>query len=263
MTAGLPGRYAGLPVRPTLFHVLGIPIYAYGLSLGIAFIVGAWIAARRASRAGLAPEHPYGAALWAFIGALLGGRLLFIAVEKPALLARPLQWLSVWEGGMIFYGGFAGAVAAAALYARRHRIPFASLADLLAPSIALGHAFVRVGCFFNGCCYGKPASWGVAIPVLKDGTPRQPAQLYEAAAGVLLFLGLLWWERKVQKVRGELVLVYAAAYGAVRFVLELLRDDFRGGRLLGMTISQAIGLAALAGGTAWFCALRRRRPAVT
>lgn len=245
-------------MRPILFFVGSRPVYAYGLSLTVAFLVGAWIAARRAPARGLEAKHVYLTGAWAFLAAVLGSRILFLLTDDPAALVRPREWFRIGEGGLVFYGGFFAAVATSLLYSLYARIPFWSLADVIAPSIALGHGFVRVGCFLNGCCYGKPAPWGFVFPSLGDGIRRQPTQLYESATGVLLFLGLLAWEKRAQRVEGELVLAYAAAYGAARFLIEIARDDDRGARLAGLTISQVVGLVMLAAGSAWLVTRRAR-----
>lgn len=246
-------------MKPILFHLGSWPIWAYGASLTVAFIFGAWFGARRARRIGIDGDHVWNAATWAFVSALLGARLLHILFENRALLSTPTHWLSVWQGGLVFYGGFLGALASSVIYCRAKKLDFWTMADILAPVVALGHGIVRLGCFMNGCCYGKPASWGVVFPSLQDGVHRQPTQLYEAAAGAAFFVGLLAWERRGQRAKGEIVLLYAAAYGAARFLIEFARADDRGGTFLGLTLSQHIGLAALVAGLVGFV-LRRRAP---
>ena len=240
-------------MRPILFHIGPWAVFAYGLALAIAFVVGGWLGVRRARTRGLEARDILLTAAWAFIAAVVGSRVAFLLVEQPAALARPAEWFRFADGGLVFYGGFLAAVASSALYARAKGIPFLRLADVLAPSIALGHAIVRVGCFLNGCCYGTPVSWGIVIPRLGDGIPRHPAQLYEAAAGITILAGLLLYERKVPgRAEGDLVLLYAATYGAARFVLELFRDDDRGIRFLGLTISQIIAILILTVSAACF-----------
>jgi phosphatidylglycerol---prolipoprotein diacylglyceryl transferase len=283
-------------VKPILFTIGGRPVFAYGFFLSIAFLVGAWLAVWRARRVGLPARHVLMTAAWAFVAAIVGSRLFFILVEEPTILSRPAQWLRVWDGGLVFYGGFFGAVVSSYLYARTAGIPFLLLGDLLAPSIALGHGIVRIGCFLNGCCYGKPAAWGVIFPSLGDGIPRQPTQLYEAAAGVALCLALLLVERRAPGERGSaaastiapgrkqpgtapragahdartaplvtgaagtgrLLFLYVGAYGALRFLIEIARDDDRGPRPLGATVSQLIGLACLGIGLAGWARARDR-----
>ncbi|MBI2930457.1 MAG: prolipoprotein diacylglyceryl transferase [Planctomycetes bacterium] len=244
-------------MRPILVEIFGVPIWAYGVSLTVAFVVGAWLGAKRARAAGMDGEHVWNVAIWAFVSALVGARLAHILVERPELLGRPREWLSVWQGGLVFYGGFIAAVLSSLAYARLKRLDFRILTDVLAPVMALGHGIVRVGCFFNGCCYGRPAEWGVVFPSLRDGVSRQPTQLYEAAAGAMLFAGLLLWEKRRRRA-GEVFLLYLAAYGLARFLIEFARADDRGGTFWGLTMSQHLGLAALAGGVAAFM---WRRPA--
>jgi phosphatidylglycerol:prolipoprotein diacylglycerol transferase len=143
------------------------------------------------------------------------------------------------------------------IYCRVKKLDFWHVADLIAPMIALGYAIVRIGCFLNGCCYGKPAAWGVVFPHV-DKVARQPTQIYLMLASAALCVALLGWERRFQRVRGELVLVYAAAYAPIRFLIEFARDDDRGGAWLGLTLSQHIALVAFVIGVVGL-AIRRSR----
>jgi len=247
-------------MRPILIDI-GIPIYAYGASLTVAFLFGAWFGAKRARAQGLDGEHVWNVATWSFIAALLGSRAFHVAFENPALLKTPGKWLSIWQGGLVFYGGFIGAVLASIIYCRVKKLDFWRIADVVAPVIALGHGFVRIGCFLNGCCFGKPASWGVVFTA-HDQIPRQPTQLYESAAGVLFFFGLLAYEKRFKKAHGELVALYAAIYGITRFMIEFVRADDRGRTFAGLHISQLIGLAGLVAGVAGFVWLRLRKSPV-
>jgi phosphatidylglycerol:prolipoprotein diacylglycerol transferase len=154
----------------------------------------------------------------------------------------------IWEGGLVFYGGFAAAALTAYLLGRRQGWSFWTLGDIYAPSLAIGHAFGRLGCFAAGCCFGKAcaagarwcASFGVdsvaweelraasVLPAEATTTPPLfPTQLYEAA-GELAIFGLLLALRRRRPMRrpGTLVLLYAALYGVVRFTIEMFRGDF-------------------------------------
>ncbi len=234
-------------MRPILFHLFGLPIYAYGATLAVAFLVGAKLGSRRARQRGIDDEHVYGIAMWCFFASLIGARALHVLIEDRTLLGRPTEWFKFWDGGLVFYGGFIGAIIASIAYVRLKKISFWQIADVIAPSIALGHGFVRVGCFLNGCCHGKPVSWGVVFPTV-DKLPRHPTQLYEAVAGVVIFGLLLLYEKRVQKRPGELIMLYIAIYGITRFLIEIIRDDERGGFFLKLAISQWIGIGALLAG---------------
>lgn len=248
-------------MSPILFKIGSIPIWAYGASLTVAFIFGAWFGAKRARRVGMDGDHVWNVATWGFVAAILGARLVHVVWENPALMKHPGQWLSIWQGGLVFYGGFIAAVLSSIIYCRVKKLSFLQMGDILAPVIALGHGFVRLGCFFNGCCFGKPVAWGVTFPVLGDKTPRHPTQLYEAAAGVILFFALQEWEKRKQPPRGEVLFLYLGLYGLTRFLIEFVRADDRGSSILGLSISQTIGLSALLIGVIGLLLGRRRLPA--
>ena len=162
--------------------------------------------------------------------------------------------LRFWEGGLVFYGGVIASGAVMLWFCRRERWSFWTLADLAAPALALGHFFGRLGCFLAGCCFGAAchAPWGIAFPsgsvafdeLQADGAlapgaghtaPLHPTQLYEAGGELLIFAVLLWlqarWSRPDPRtgepaVRpGALLLLYAASYAALRFVVEIFRGD--------------------------------------
>ena len=139
--------------------------------------------------------------------------------------------LTLWQGGLTLYGGIAGGIVAGLLAAPYLRLPRWTTADALAPSIALGTAFGRVGCFLNGCCYGRPTDrpWGVVFPadsfagLAYGAQPVHPAQLYFSAAGLGVFL-LAWGLRRRPRVPGVLFWGVLALLALVRIPLDLTRD---------------------------------------
>jgi phosphatidylglycerol:prolipoprotein diacylglycerol transferase len=148
---------------------VNIPIFGFGAMLFAAFLSCTWLAARRGRRVGIAPEHVQDLAIWLFVGGLLGARITYLVLEiKPQTVADFLWQLPrIWDGGIILYGsivgGILGYVAFYLVSFRRYGIPTLQLADILAPSIALGIALGRIGCFLNGCCYGQVACADCAV----------------------------------------------------------------------------------------------------
>ncbi len=168
-----------------------------------------------------------------FIVTLISGFIFAVLFEnlyeciKNAALHNPQHW--TWS--MTFYGGVAGGVAAFFLmykfYFLRNNEPVLSKLLVIVPgAIALGHAFGRLGCFFNGCCYGKETDkwFGVLFPTFAHKVI--PTQLFEMfflfiLATVLLFLAYKW--------NSKLTLpIYLLAYGVFRFCIEFFRGDERG-----------------------------------
>jgi phosphatidylglycerol:prolipoprotein diacylglycerol transferase len=146
----------------------GIPLYGFGVMLFVAFFVGLWLASRRAVKEGVRKELIQDLALWLLIGGIVGGRLA----------GAPLsEFLWFWEGGLVLYGAIIGALVAYALayflLVRRQHVPTWKLADIMAPSLALGIGIGRFGCLLNGCCFGNvacPDCFGLQFPL--SGAPR-------------------------------------------------------------------------------------------
>jgi prolipoprotein diacylglyceryltransferase len=142
-----------------------LPIFGFGAMLCVAFVVCTWLGGRRAARAGYPPPLVQDLAICLFAGGVLGARVLYLLQEAdppPASLADfLLQLPRIWDGGLILYGSVIGGVLAYALayllYFRRRGVSTLKLADIVAPSVALGICFGRLGCFLNGCCYGQVA----------------------------------------------------------------------------------------------------------
>jgi len=250
-------------LRSILFHFFGLPVHAYGAAIAVAFVFAVWHIRKLAEREGYKGDVVVDAAIAAMISAIVGARLfhVFTPSEWVHYRQHPGDIFAIWEGGLTFYGGLLGCLVVLPFVFRFHKVAFWNIADCFAPAVALGHGIVRLGCFMNGCCYGKPVSWGIKFPELGDGIPRQPSQLYEAAVGVILFFVLmsLW---PVRRFRGQLWLLYLLFYAVARFAIEYTRDDERGG-LGWFSTSQwvAIGVAIVAGALwPWLARTRRISP---
>jgi phosphatidylglycerol:prolipoprotein diacylglycerol transferase len=140
----------------------------------------------------------------------------------------------VQKGGLVFYGGFIGACIATIIYSRIKKIKLWKLADAFAPSIALGHAFGRIGCLMTGCCFGKACSapWAITFPVGHEthpvgssAIPVHPTQIYESVLNFGLYLFLAWMYRR-KKFDGQIFALYLVCYAILRSVVELFRADY-------------------------------------
>lgn len=169
---------AGSNVFPPVAAAEGIPIRGYGMMLLLGVVSGVSLAAWRARRAGLDPEVILALAFYIVIGGIVGARLLFIfqywhLLRGPTLRETLVNLFSVDKGGLIVYGSLIGAALTFLVFCWKYRIHPLPLADLIAPSMALGLALGRVGCLLNGCCFGGPAHlpWAVTFP--RDSPPYE------------------------------------------------------------------------------------------
>ena len=217
-------------MHPDFFRIGPLDIHTYGVLVAIGFLVGIGLAAKRAARAGLKPEQISDLGVWLIIAGMLGGKLFHVIFFWDEFIAAwHAEGLRSLREGFVFYGGFVGAAVATAVYTRAKRLPLWKVADVCAPSVALGHAFGRLGCFFNGCCYGKPCRlpWAVTFPAphLMHDTPVHSTQLYEVAGNLVIFAALsAYYQRK--KLDGQIWWLYVLTYGALRFVIEFFRGDY-------------------------------------
>jgi prolipoprotein diacylglyceryltransferase len=148
----------------------GIPIYGFGMMLFLAFLICTWLASRRGARVGVRPETIQDLVIWLFLGGLLGARIVFLRIEQD----RWQGWGDffynlprIWDGGIVLYGsvlgGLVGYFCAWWFIFRKLPVTTLQLADVLAPSIALGLCLGRIGCLLNGCCYGQVACADCAV----------------------------------------------------------------------------------------------------
>jgi phosphatidylglycerol:prolipoprotein diacylglycerol transferase len=218
-------------VHRVAFQIGSFSIHWYGILLAIAFLVGLWTASRRAVRDGLAAERILDGGVWLIVGAIVGARALYVATYwEEAFAGKP--WTEVFmvrKGGLVYYGGFVGGALGLILYAVRKKLPLWKLADALAPSIALGYVFGRLGCLMNGCCYGRvtDAPWAIHFPREHDthGLGVHPTQIYDSLLSLVLYAGLAWLYRRKQ-FDGQVFACYLLGYSASRSLVELFRGDY-------------------------------------
>ncbi|NSW76340.1 MAG: prolipoprotein diacylglyceryl transferase [Candidatus Atribacteria bacterium] len=214
-------------MRPVLFFLGNFPIYSYGFMLGLAFLIGVAWALYHSSRYGVSKEAVMEVASLCVIGAVVGSRLAYVILHWDYYGKNLWKVFAVREGGLTFYGGIAGALLLAIPYIVKRKYSLVAFFDLFAPPIALGYAIARIGCFLNGCCYGRVCEYsffplGVKFPHLSGF--RYPTQIYSLGYSLVIFFILLWLSRKPH-FPGALFLDYLWLYGVARFFMEYFREE--------------------------------------
>jgi phosphatidylglycerol---prolipoprotein diacylglyceryl transferase len=174
----------------------GLPIYGFGMMLFLAFLICTWLAGRRAESEGVAREQIQDVAIWLFIGGLIGARITFLMVEQHLPLSQMIsEFYKIWDGGIVLYGsvigGLIGYAFAYVFIFRKYGLSTLKLADILAPSIAVGLCLGRFGCFLNGCCYGQVACptcpvYAVHFPLSAPAREGMVKQGFQTPAGFTL-----------------------------------------------------------------------------
>ena len=161
----------------------------------------------------------------------------------------------------MFYGGLIGSCVGTIIYAWKNKLPLWKIADVMAPVIALGHGFGRIGCLMTGCCYGRPTNlpWAIHFPRehATGGIGVHPTQIYESALNFTFFAFLIWLHRR-KKFDGQVFCVYLIGYAILRAFVESFRGDYK---TSGLTPGQGTSILILAiGGGLWWW-LSNRKPA--
>lgn len=206
-----------------------IRVTAYGAMLMLGFLGGTGVGVYLGRRRGVPAERVVDLGLFILVGAVLGARLGYV-LQNPGLPFLDLQQIATQGlGGLSFHGGLLGGFLAGGAYIYFTKLAFWRVTDALAPSVALGYAITRIGCFLNGCCYGTHTDlpWAMTFPFSPDGYVAQvhPTQLYASLMGFAMFGLLLWWSRGDGFGRaGRLFMALLMLEGVERFVMELFRQ---------------------------------------
>lgn len=231
------------------FHIGSRPVYWYGVMVAIAFLacIAHWTVLGK--KEGRPSSFGSDLGIWLMLAGIAGARAGYVLANLPNFLARPWDIVRVDQGGLIFYGGFICACAAAIIFARVKHERLWPFSDFVVTALPLGHAIGRIGCFLNGCCYGTPSDlpWSVHV----QGLPRHPTQLYGSLLNFAIYLVLLRaYARRTRE--GRVFALYLMLYPAGRFMLESLRGDERT-CFFGVSIAQYVSLVLFAVGLVlWF-----------
>jgi phosphatidylglycerol:prolipoprotein diacylglycerol transferase len=176
---------------------------------------------------------------------VLGGKTIYIISVLPSVYKKNISMLElINKSGFVFYGGLFGLLSGLKVYTKLIKQPFIKYTNFITPYIPLSQAFGRIGCFLNGCCYGKHYSgiFHLDYPVNNVNDTVFPVQLFESVACILLSL-LLFTIQTTPKTNK--LILYLTIYSAIRFLDEFYRGDTIRGLWFGLSTSQWISLLLL------------------
>ncbi|VAW12650.1 Prolipoprotein diacylglyceryl transferase, partial [hydrothermal vent metagenome] len=207
---------------PTLLNIGPISIKSYGLMMAIAFMFCAFLLGREAPKHGIKSEVMIDFVFWVAISGIIGARIYFILISLDYFLQYPVDMIMLHKGGLAWQGGLISSVLTAIYYFKKNNLPVLKTFDLAAPYIALGQSIGRIGCFLNGCCYGKPVSWGIYFPV--HNARLHPTQLYSTLGLLIVFFVLKKFHRS-SPADGKVFTLYIMLASALRFFIEFYRAE--------------------------------------
>jgi len=250
------------------YEAPNIPIYSYGVMLGLSLVIGWYLTLSLAKADKLPQETMANCYVITALAAIVGSRVLYVLSNLDEFSSFS-DLFSFRKGGLVAYGGFVGGFLGSWIYLSTKKIHLLPWADVAVPSLATGLLVTRIGCYLFGCDFGKRLSdtapgwlktlgtfphWATGTIDSGDGSPAyvrhlslfegtplektikatnhslpvHPTQIYESIVGLVLF-GLVMWQRKHLKFRGQMFFLFVFGYGFLRFLLEIIRDDVERG----------------------------------
>jgi len=237
-------------MHPILFRIGNFPVYNYGVTMALAFLVAFGWVFYQAKKLGENMDDYYNICLIALVGGIVGARIVYVIVTWRYFAQRPLAIFNLRAGGLVWYGGVILAAALILAYAKWKGLSFYHIADIMSPPMAVGLAIGRIGCLMSGCCYGKPCDlpWAITYPPDSFLPPQiagmrvHPTPIYEMIA-CLIIAGILIYIKRREKRAGQVFWSFFVLYGLARFVLEIWRGDVERGFIISGAISVSQGIS--------------------
>lgn len=198
-------------MHPEICKFGPLVVYSYGLMLVVAFFVAVTLASKEAKRAKINPDLIFNLFFISFVFGIIGARLFYVIENLGIYLKKPLEIIMLSHGGMSWFGGLILGSLSGVVYLKRKKMSVYKTLDLIIPFLALGQAIGRMGCFLNGCCFGKEF---VLIPV----------QIISSFLLLLIFIILRFLQSRSHKA-GQIFFAYLFLYSIKRFFIEFWRAD--------------------------------------
>ncbi len=244
---------------PILVDFGSFSLHTYGVFVAVGFLAGYGWTVKLAKTRNISQDTVLDLCWVLLLSGIIGARLLYVAFNWDYFMSAPMEIVKLWQGGLVFYGGLILASVTGIVWVRRRKLSPALIADIVAPGLALAHAFGRLGCFAAGCCYGRACDLAWAVTFRHPGTlaPRDaalhPSQLYEAGLNFLLFLILNHAARRKDEIgTGRVAASYVLGYSLIRLAVEFTRGDERGPLFLSLTATQWVAAMTFLLAAAWW-----------
>lgn len=251
-----------------------INLSPHGIGIAVGYALGGTLMARRAERWGISRDHVWNMLMRAVVGVIIGARVFYVVGHFGDYWPNVVDIVKVWQGGVVFYGGVFGGIAAAYPYIRKHGLAFWSVMDAAAPGFPLGLIFGRIGDLIVGDHLGGASTLPFAFrfyPYNGSGQigrfvahPNPSPACFTSGChqtalydwwNVLVLLPVVLWVARKPRPPGFLIMFTATWYGSVRFFVDFARDAQT---YLGLRGTQWVSLALFLGGSAYLIRLARR-----
>lgn len=244
-------------------HIGPVTVHMYGIMIALGLCLAVLVSTIRAKKEKLSEDVIADLVYCAIIGGFLGTRILYYITVLPSIMKNPsILWN--FKEGYVVYGGIIGGVLAGFIYCKRKKVSFLKYFDLVMPQVVMAQGVGRIGCFFAGCCYGKPTTSVIGITYkisrfAPNNVPLIPTQLISTVGDFCIFGFLLLYNKKRKKIDGTVGAMYLIFYSIGRFLIEFLRGDDNRGSVGVLSTSQFIAIGTLLLGVILYVIFLKRK----
>lgn len=213
-------------MHPEFIKIGNFVIYWYGVMVATGIFIGSFLFQKFAINEGYSEKITSRMIFWMVFWAIIGARSLHILVHIPYYYRHPFEIIKIRNGGLAVEGGIVSGLFFIIIFCKINRLKIIKTLDLLSVFVPLGQAIGRIGCFLNGCCYGKKTNFifGVKFPHLPYKV--HPTQLYYSFSYLILFYFLfLLYKKKVKE--GIIFSTYLISFALIRYLIDFLRGDLK------------------------------------
>jgi len=221
-------------IDPVFLQIGNLQIRYYGLIYAVMFTIGLFMIIKISeykknklkikSYQKFTKDLIYDYMIYLIIGSIFTARLFHIIFYNlEYYLTNPLLFFAFWKGGMSIHGGFVGGIIATIIFSKKNKINFYDIADIVMIPCAIGLSIGRIGNFINQELVGTLTNlpWGVKFDNYEG--IRHPSQIYESIKNLIIFIFLLFLNKKEQK-KGIIFWSFILSYGILRFLVEFVKD---------------------------------------
>jgi len=223
---------------PVICKFGNFSIYSYGFLLAVAFLVATTLAASQAKREKVDPDVILNLSFIVFVLGIIGARIFYVVENLNYYLNNLSEIIMLQKGGLSWFGGLILGSISGLFYLKFKKLSIYKIVDLFAPFLVLGQAIGRLGCFLNGCCFGKESIYGIYSPVQE--AVLIPTQLYSSFVLLLIFVFLRIMQERPHR-QGDIFFAYLLLYSIKRFIIEFYRAD-NPVVLFGLTLFQLLSI---------------------
>ncbi len=242
-------------MHPIICQIGPLTIYSYGVMLAVAVFICTFLLEKEARKSGVDSNFIFDFCFWVVVSGIIGCRIFYILLNFSYFIQNPSEIIMLQRGGLAWQGGLIAGTLTALWLINKQKLSIGRVLDLVAPYIALGQAIGRLGCFLNGCCFGREAPWGIYFPA--HHARLHPTQLYESA-GLLLIFFILKKFHGFKKNDGEIFVLYLVLASFERFIVEFFRADHTE-FWWGLSIFQAMSLCFMTVALYAYLSIKSRR----